>query len=812
MSLPVSGLTYNEVRDRINNGLTNKYVPQKVKTIPEILIQNAFTIFNIVNAFIIAFLLYFYFSSNDIRLLWDSIGIITVTVINTILSMYQEIKATVALSKVDLLKNQMIYVIRDGERQKIKKEDIVKDDVIFLQKGDQIVVDGTILHEKRLEIDESLVTGESIPIEKYEGDKIISGSFCVFGNGYYRAEKIGKESYAAGITQSAKKLKFKNSPLQNKINTLFIGSIVIVIIMVLLESIISFQNGITISNVRKISTIAVSLVPEGLVFFSTVTFMIGIYRIAGIGAIIQKINAIDMFSTIDVVCMDKTGTLTQNKISVAKVVPLNGQYEENELKKILGTYGYLSNDKNATINALEKFDRFNESSLKDDIPFSSESKVSAIRMNIKGETETYFLGAFDILSEMINSSGKKSLDEKFEEENLRGFRTLLFGKIKNTGSSELDLKTLKNAELTPLCIIGMKDEAREDAMDALKLFNKNKIKVKILSGDATDSVLKTLEEVGYETEDHEVITGSKLETLSDEEFRKTVVEKFIFTRLKPEQKTKIVESLKQSKFQTAFIGDGVNDLPAIKEADLGIAMEEGSSITKETADIILMKNKFTLLPDIFDEGNKIINTVTYVSRIFLGKTSFIGVLSILTWFFVMIYPLTPRTSSLISVLAVGIPSYVIAVINKNVNAGKSFYADIFSFIGITTVSILTVSLLQNHILINYWGISAENTSLAMLATMIFLFTFNYLAGVLFDDTKNIAGYIKWGFYIIGIYLFFSLFEIDFFPMNIARSFYEVEYIPFELLPPILVFAIPGGFLLFFLQWLRHKFIIEKNLA
>ena len=376
----IIGLTSAEVKDRFAKKQYNRSSRTKTKTIGEILIENVLSVFNFIIGLIVIFFVFFYLRSFDSRLLLDAIGIFMVAFINTMISIYQEIKAKKVLDKVNLLLKKNVTVVRDGQQCLVPHNKIVLDDVIFLQRGDQAVVDGRVLQANHLEIDESLLTGESVPIAKTAGGQILSGSFCLSGNGYYVAERVGDDSYASQVTRLAKKYKFTLTPLQRRINffvkALFGAAIVVVLLKILLTRNSSLLE---IDAVREMGTILESLVPQGLVLMSSVTFAIGVHRISKVGAIVQKLNAVESFSNVQVTCMDKTGTLTQNKLSVQQIIPLAAGISEDEINRFLGTYARLSSDKNATIRALESFSPDEEAAAMDEIPFNSERKMSLLK-------------------------------------------------------------------------------------------------------------------------------------------------------------------------------------------------------------------------------------------------------------------------------------------------------------------------------------------------------------------------------------------------------------------------------------------------
>ncbi len=775
---PVQGLTEKEVQARKAKGLVNRAKLEHIKSVPQIIFENSFSIFNLINFAVITFLLVFYFTTNDERLVLDSLGIVTVTLANTLIAIVQEIRAARALAKMELLKNPFVTVVRDGQKIQIDKHDIVQDDVLFLEKGEQIVVDGKVIYANRLEIDESLVTGESISIAKSVGDELLSGSFCVFGNGYFRAEKVGAESYAIQITAQAKRYKFMVSPLQRNINLLFVWSFGITAMLVLVELLRSlYLKNFTPDEVRKISTIAISLIPEGLVFFSSITFTIGIFRIAKIGAIIQKINAIDAFPTIEVVCMDKTGTLTQNKIAFAALSLFKG-FSEKEVKRCLGAFSALSTEQNATIKALSIFAPPESIARLDEIPFSSDIKISAVKMRLDGTPRTFILGGFDVLQERLSKREEEEALELFTTHKLSGYRNLLFGEVRSELSEKLSAEQVDSFEITPIAIVSLKDEARTDAIEVLKLFEQNKIDVKIISGDSGDSVLQTLREIGWHASPDMMMTGNELDKLSKEQLPDLISQKSIFIRTKPEHKLTIIQTLKGLKKEVAMIGDGVNDLLAIKEASLGIAMEEGSAITKEAADVVLLKNRFSLLPKMFDEGSKIINTVRYVSNLFITKNVVVIVLSMLPWFFEVLYPLTPRKSGLMSILGIAFPAYFIALVNLNTSPVRDFFKQLREFVALSTVMMLSQTFAAYFVGRYVFEFPESILVELMTGALVIASILNFLCAVYFDDARNQKLYLLFGLGLIIVYVFFATISPEFFITKVITTFYEIT--PFDL--------------------------------
>jgi cation-transporting ATPase E len=811
----IRGLSSSEAAQRAAKGLQNKVRETKSKKVTEIFIENIFSVFNLIILIVIIFLVFFYFRSGDDRLVLDSIGVSLVAIINTLIAIVQEIRAKRALDKVSLLLKREVKVIRDGREMQIDQEEIVVDDIVIAERGDQIAVDGKVLRANRFEIDESLMTGESVPIEKKEGDKVMSGSFCVSGNGIYAAEKVGDESYAAGITKLAKKFKVMVSPLQSKINWIVKGLFATAVVLVLLKLVFRGGDFGQVDFVREISTIIISLVPQGLVLMASVTFALGIYRISKIGAIIQKLNAIEMFSNVKVVCTDKTGTLTQNKLAVNKVTLVNNKYDEESAKELLGTYAKFSSDKNATLRTLEVFPAMEGVEVVDEIPFSSEKKYSIIRFEVRsskldvkflvhGSQFTVVLGAYDVLLE--NVEDKSRLEKISQENGLEVYRNLSFGFVRTEkGFSDL-AEGLEGVMIEPICIVSISDQVREDVMEAIELFDRNEIKIKILSGDSATAIQAVAREIGWEVKDDELISGRELDNVSDSQLDEIVNKKVVFARLRPEHKLKIIRSFKRQGVYTAMIGDGVNDLPAIKESDMGIAMEEGSGITKEVADIVLLKNKFSLLPNIFDEGNKIINTVNRVAKLFLTKNFMIIYSTLMTFLFLFDFPFTPRRVALINLFSIGLPSLMIAVKNADVSRTVNFMKDLFSFVIISALVITAAGYAGQIISTREFGAGNADLHMIMVSIMIFITTANFWAAIIGKAEKNKRAYFIYGIALIAVYILLSLTDIDFAVIKFVKTFYEIGYLKPEYWGLVGWISLAGGGMLMLLQLIRGRVI------
>ena len=718
-----------------------------------------------------------------------------------------KIRATMFLILISLLKNEVI-VMRDGKEVSLVPEEIVLDDIIKIQRGDQVVVDGSVVYSNHLEIDESLLTGESNPIHKKENEEMLSGSFCLSGNGFYKAEKIGNDSYAAQITEQAKKYKFDLTPLQRKINTIVKVLFAVAVVLVILEVIFN-KGGFNIDFIRKISTILISLVPQGLVLMSTVTFAVGVSRISKLGAIIQKLNAIESFSNVQVVCMDKTGTLTQNKLSVHKLICFKNDRSEVEVKSLIGTYASLTSDKNATINAVNIFEPDKNYIFTDEYPFSSERKMSMIQAKKGDENITFILGAYDILSNRLEQKYKDDSRKLFEENKLSIYRNVLFGIVKTSDTLEKLKENLDSVVIEPLCIISITDKIRDDVFEAIKLFEDNGIKIKILSGDSAKAIQEVTNEIGWNVKDTDMISGSDLDNISDEDFKKVVMKNVIFARLKPEHKLRIIRTLRKEKIYTAMIGDGVNDLPAIKESDMGIAMEEGSNITKEVADIVLLKNKFSLLPQIFDEGNKIVNTVKSVGKLFITKNFFVIYITLLSLLFFLDFPLTPRRVSLINIFGIGLPAFMITLKNTNIERTRNFMKDLISFVLLSALIIVAAGYIGVYMVEKFYKVSEKDIQMVMLTIMIITNIANYFSIVLPKAEENKLTYLIYGFMLLIVYIFFAATSINTGVIYLIKQFYEIDFVRADLWPVIMTVSIVSSLILYLAQKFRDR-IINNN--
>ena len=764
----LSGLTSAEAAARYAAGQHNRPPEPGTKSIREIWTGNLFSPFNLVIGGILIFLLAFWLGTGDIRLLEDCGGVFTVALLNTLIAVVQEIRAKRAMDKVNMLIVREVTVVRDGKEAHVPHGEIVMGDLIALRRGDQAVVDGAVAQANHLEMDESLLTGESEPVGKSEGETVLSGSFCVAGMGYYVVDRLSDASYASQVTRIAQKMKGSTSPLQKTIDQIVKLLFAVAVALCLVETALEYgRGGLNVEFVRRVATILIGLVPQGLVLTASVVFAVGIYRISKAGAVVQTFHAIESFSGVRVICMDKTGTLTQNRMTVRKVTPLVAGATTDQLERLLGTYARLASDKNATNRALEELPADDTAVLVSEMPFSSQRKMSMVTMDRDGRRVTYLLGAFEIL-------GEKCATAPPLPDGLDVYRNLLFGVAAAGDDFRMD----------PLGVVSLSDTVRPDVCDVLERFQKNGIAFKILSGDSAVSILATCRDIGWKLPAGGIVTGAELEALSGTDFEEAVTRAVVFARLKPEHKVKIVAALRARGLHTAMIGDGVNDVPAIKQADLGIAMDEGAAITREVADIILLKNRFTLLPEVFEEGNRIVNTVGSVAKLFLTKSFLVVPLALMT-----VFPLTPRRLSLFNLFAIGVPAMVIAFANRDASRVRRFYLELMSFVAVS--SVVTVAA----------GYLSSTDAMVMVSVMVVASVANFLIVV-----RGAARYWALAAAMLLVYVTGVTVTGGGWLMRLVRAYYEITPIDGAAWVVVAEYGALAAVVLAAAQWAREALL------
>jgi cation-transporting P-type ATPase E len=561
------------------------------------------------------------------------------------------------LDEIALLTRPRITAIRDGQPKELDPTEVVLGDVMLINAGDQIICDGELLGDGQIEVDESLLTGESDYIPKKAGDTVFSGSYCITGSTAYTATKVGADSLANKITAKARDFKVVVTPLQNDVNFIIrlVGFICLMIgALVLVDSI--RRDLPAVERVQMMAVIMGSI-PQGLIFLVTLTYALGAVRIAGRGALVQQANAVESMSNITVLCMDKTGTLTTNNIKLQAIYSY--QIEEAELIRLLGIFTASANSQNRTSEAIQTAYIGEKILIADEVPFASSRKWSGLAFNEGGIQGAYILGAPEILQPNLKTNDDV-LFEQVEAWSRQGLRVVMFAHVPSLVTLHNgDAEILLPLDLTPLGLICLSDELRPDTQATLEAFTKAGIALKIISGDNPKTVAALAAQAGFDSSGG-VVSGVDLGKMDDASFDQAARQSSVFGRITPDQKERLVASLKRQGEYVAMIGDGVNDVLSLKMADIGIAMNSGSTATRNVADIVLINDSFAVLPSVFTEGQRIVNGILDTMRLLLTRTTHVILLIIAAAILGLGFPYLPTQDTLTSFITAGLPPTLLA--------------------------------------------------------------------------------------------------------------------------------------------------------
>ncbi len=684
----INGLTQEEINKRIEKKLVNYDTTVPTKSIKRILYDNFFTLFNFINLFlgIAIFLVGSY----------KNMLFLGVAIINTAISTFQEIHSKRIIDKLSILASTKAKVLRDGKFSEIPINDLVLDDVVEFNTGNQVSTDSIVL-DGEVQVDESFITGESHTITKKEGDSILSGSFIVSGKCLCKVEHVGEENYTAKISSGAKYIKKVNSEILKSLKKI-IKFLTIAIIPIGISLFCSQLNleGMTFNEaVVKAVAAIIGMIPEGLVLLTSTVLAVSVIRLSKSKVLVQELYCIETLARVDTVCFDKTGTLTEGSMEVKKVVPIdNNPNGLAHLENILANYASSSEDENATMEAIKNnFKKINTKLTPiNKVSFSSATKWSGIYFENEG---SYVLGAPEFVLK-DNFRNHKDFIDKFSKD----YRVLVIAHSKSDFSIDTsNNKTLPdNLELLGLVLI--LDKIRNEAKDTIKYFYKQNVDIKIISGDNPVTVSQIAKQVEIKNYD-KYIDLSSLDETSD---YKEIVNKYtIFGRVSPTQKEKLVSALKDSGKTVAMTGDGVNDVLALKKSDCSIAMANGSDAAKSVSQIVLLDSNFASMPKIVNEGRRTINNIQRSASLFLVKTIYSTLLAIMFLILHEEYPFVPIQLSLISIITIGIPSFILALEpNKERISGNFLRNVIYRALptGLSVVfNIFIISMLTKHNLI-----------------------------------------------------------------------------------------------------------------
>ena len=707
---PSEGLSSAQVEKRKSQGLVNVTKNENGKTIIGIICSNVFTFFNLV--FLILTILLCLVGS------FRNLMFLTTVIPNLVIGIIQEIRAKIMIEKLSLMSAPTTTVVRDGKEVVIAVNELVLDDVMVLKNGKQICADAIVL-DGNVEVNESMITGESDAIGKKSGDTLFSGSFVTSGSCYARADKIGKDSYIETLAGEAKKYRKPNSELLKSLNVIFKVVSFLIIPLGILTFINIFGTGdilnrltdpnefnILAEAVTRTAGSMIGMIPAGLFLLTSMALFVGVYRLGKNNTLVQELYCIETLARVDMLCLDKTGTITDGTMKVWDCIELNNSTNYT-IREIVGSMMNAFTDTNATSEALIKY--FDKNSILKPIatiPFSSKRKYSAVTFEGQG---TFFLGA----PEFVLSSRHEQINKKIERYTSQGCRVLA---ISHTNLKVKGEEVPKNAAAVALIVI--QDHIREEAADTIKYFKRNGVQIRVISGDNPLTVSYIARRVGIDNAEKYI----SLEGMTEDEVRDIANDYVIFGRVTPNQKRVLVETFRKAKHTVAMTGDGVNDILALKEADCAIAMASGSEATRYVAHLVLMDSNFANMPKVVNEGRRVINNIQKTSTLFLVKTMFAISLTIMYLILKEEYIFVPSNLSMIEWFAIGVPAFFIALQpNTNQVKGKFIVNVIKSTIpGALTVLIFHLILhgLQNGLIADYAvnGASEEYKTLAILVT------------------------------------------------------------------------------------------------
>ncbi|MEO3767737.1 HAD-IC family P-type ATPase [Streptomyces sp. B5E4] len=657
VALRHDGLTTAEVAERIARGEVNDVPVRSSRSTADIVRANVFTRFNAIIGVLWVIMLV-------VAPIQDSLfGFVILA--NTGIGIVQELRAKKTLDSLAVIGEARPQVRRDGHSVEIPTAGIVLGDLVELGPGDKVVVDGEVLESDSLEIDESLLTGEADPVVKQPGDKVLSGSFVVAGGGAFTATKVGREAYAVQLAEEASRFTLVHSELRSGISTIlkYVTYMMIPAAIGLVISQLVVENNSPQDAIRRMVGGIVPMVPEGLVLLTSVAFAIGVIRLGRKQCLVQELPAIEGLARVDVVCLDKTGTLTEGGMDVTELRPLDGATEE-DVRRVLGALGSSDPRPNASLQALiEAYPDSEELSCTGSLPFSSARKYSGAAFTEAkggGDGGTWLLGAPDVLL----PAGDASLAE-IDELNAQGLRVLLLARAVR----ELDDPEVARG-VEPTALVVLEQRLRPDAADTLAYFAEERVETKIISGDNAVSVGAVAAKLGMAGADRTV--DARTLPSDRDEMAAVLDDNAIFGRVNPQQKRDMVAALKSRGHDVAMTGDGVNDVLALKDADIGVSMGSGSEASKAVAQIVLLNNSFSTLPSVVAEGRRVIGNIERVANLFLVKTVYSVLLALLVVATQVPYPFLPRHLTLLSTLTIGVPAFFLALAPNKERARPHF--------------------------------------------------------------------------------------------------------------------------------------------
>ena len=766
-----TGLTAQQVQEHRMHGWTNQPVDPPSKTTKEIIQENVFTYFNLI-FLVLAVLLCLVGSFRDLTFL-------PVIVLNTLIGIIQETRAKKVLDNLTMLNAPHAMVIRDGKKSQINAENLVVDDIVIFEAGNQVCADAEVCAGE-VQVNESLLTGESDEITKRKGDQLMSGSFIVSGQCHARLDKVGADSYISRLTLEAKAMQ--NTEQSEMIRSLdklvkWVGVAIIPIGIILFIQAFVFQGEGFRSSVTSMIAAVIGMIPEGLYLLASVALAVSSIRLAQKKVLLHDMKCIETLARVNVLCVDKTGTITENTMEVQDVIPTK-EYEEGKLRplsELLGDFTAAQSSDNITMEAMKRY--FKIVSGKKAVAktgFSSASKYSSVTF----EEASYVLGA----PEFVLKEQYENYEEAISAHASKGARVLVFG----TAKEEPDGKPLREA-VTPLAYVLLANPIRQEAKETFTYFAEQGVEVKVISGDNPLTVSEVAKEAGIAGAER-YVDASTLHT--EEEMRAAVLNNAVFGRVTPNQKRKFVQILKEEGKTVAMTGDGVNDVLALKDADCSIAMASGSDAAAQASQLVLLESDFSCMPEVVLEGRRVVNNIQRSASLFLVKNIFSFLLSLVSFVFMFTYPLEPSQISLISMFTIGVPAFFLALEpNKNIIKGH-FLTNVFlKALPAALTDVLAVGALV--IFGRTFGVSSADISTA--ATML-LSIVGFMILYTISAPMNVLRGVILGGCIVGL-LFCSIFLNDLFAITGMTTKCVMLFV---------VFAIATEPVLRYLTWLIGK--------
>lgn len=735
------GLNSDQVNEYFENGWSNEPVEPPSKTVPEIIKSNLFTYFNLVFAVLAALLIL----AGSFR----NLTFLPVILANLFIGIIQEIRAKNTLDKLSVLNAPKALVVREGRQFSIPAEELVLDDIVIFKAGNQICADAIVV-DGEVSVNESLLTGESDEISKKPGDELMSGSFIVSGECYARLDKVGEDSYISKLTLEAKAMNSEEQSEMIRVLDKLVGVVGILIIPIglLLFGQQFFFSGASFSkSITSMVAAVIGMIPEGLYLLASVALVVSVMRLASKKVLVHDMKCIETLARVNVLCVDKTGTITENTMEVNGEIPMDGYDSQSmaPLKQIISDFASAMSSDNITMKAMK--DYFNKPSGRKAVsvsPFSSQFKYSGAAF----EDGSYVLGA----PEFVLREDYDNYREQIEQYSSEGYRVLVFGIYDGV----IDGKAL-TGKVTPLGLVFLSNPIRKEAPETFKYFENQGVEIKVISGDNPVTVSQVALQAGIANADN-YIDASTLTT--DEAIEDAVLRYTVFGRVTPDQKRKFVRALKKAGRTVAMTGDGVNDVLALKDADCSVAMASGSDAAAQASQLVLLDSNFACMPSVVMEGRRVVNNIERSASLFLVKNIFSFLLSLFSVCFMINYPLEPSQISLISMFTIGVPAFFLALQpNKNIIQGHFLSNALIKALPAGITDFLVVGALVVFGQVFEVGETDISTACTMLLAIVgFVILYNI------SKSMNALRWCVWGGCIVGL-LGCSIYLGDLFAMR-----------------------------------------------